>query len=154
MLSVCRERLQALGWSERCQLVHGYIHDVPLAEQFDAAICLLVLPHTRESERKDILGGVAQRLKPGGRFIASELSEDLSVFTAGDALEDWKALIRRSGAPEDKVEQLPALMRENLSILAPTSVEEKWRANGLGRPIQFFQSFLIRAWWARKGSCH
>lgn len=94
MLKVCRDRLQGLRLADRCQFVKGVVHDVPEIENFDAALCLLVLHHTSQDERLGIVTGVAKRLKTNGYFISSELSADLSVKTADNIMENWKSLSR------------------------------------------------------------
>ncbi len=35
MLDVCRERLKVAGVLDRCEFIHGYVHDVPQGENFD-----------------------------------------------------------------------------------------------------------------------
>jgi tRNA (cmo5U34)-methyltransferase len=150
MLEVCRDRLQDLGLADRCHLIPGLVHEAPATEDFDAAICLLVLHHASETERRDIISGVASRLRPGGHFITSELSHDLSSPTADDALEMWESLSRRGGIPEAAFEHPPAMHEEKLPILAPSEVEGLLQDHGFTAPIQFFQAFLIRAWYTRK----
>lgn len=150
MLEVCRERIEGLGLSARCKFINGVVHDVPEEESFDAALCLLVLHHTSEEERRAIISGIAKRLKDKGHFISSELSADLSANTVENVMENWKSLMRKAGIPEEKIQQLPQMMKRHLGIMSPSDYESLLRKNGFKMPIQFFQSFLIRAWHARK----
>lgn len=150
MLEVCQERIQSLGLADRCQFVNGFIQDVPEGESFDAALCLLVLHHTSEEERRDIVSGVAKRLKERGYFISSELSADLSANTAENVMENWKSLMRRAGISEEKIQLMPAMMKQHLGIMSPSDYEDLLKKNSFELPIQFFQSFLIRAWYAQK----
>ena len=152
MLEVCRERLQELNLLDRCELVHGYIQDLPDVEDFDAALCLLVLHHTSKDgkDRNKIIAGIEGRLKPSGYLIAAEISYDLSIGTSQDLMEKWQSMLRRAGSPEEKVQSLPKLMKEHLTILAPAEIEKILLVNKFETPVQFFQSLLIRAWYMRK----
>lgn len=150
MLQVCRDRFHSLGLNHRCQLVHGFVQNIHLDEQFDAALCLLVLHHTSESERKSIVVEISKRLKPKAYFITSELSVDFADKTSKELMENWKSLSRKAGTPEEKIQLLPEMMKQHLSIVPPSEVENLLERNGFETAIQFFQSFLIRAWYARK----
>lgn len=150
MLDVCHEKLQKLNLLNRCELICGYIEDVSETNDFDAALCLLVLHHASLEDRTNIVAGVSKRLKTKGLFICAEISFDLSSNTSDDIMEKWKSMIRRSGASEEKVQNLPRLMKEHLFIQAPSEVEHMLVTNGFSSSIQFFQALLIRAWYARK----
>lgn len=150
MLQVCQDRLLDLGLSHRCQLVHGFVQNIPEDEYFDAALCLLVLHHTSESERQGIVAGISKRLKPKAYFITSELSIDFTDRTARDEMENWKSLSRKAGTPEEKIQLLPEMMKQHLSIMSPSEVGNLLEKNGFEAVIQFFQSFLVHAWYARK----
>lgn len=144
MLAICRERLKESNLESRCQLVHGLIGEVEEGA-FDAALCLLVTHHTSEEERKKILSGMAKRLKDNGLLILAEISYDKISL-----LEKWQSVVRLSGAPEESVQKLPMLFKEHLSIFSPEEVEKLLKSSGFEDPIQFFQSILIRAWYAKK----
>ncbi len=152
MLAVCKNKLQKLNLLERCNLIHGYVQDLPHTSDFDAALCILVGHHTSKdgSDRHNIFSGIAKRLKPNGYFINAEMSFDLSSNIFQDTMEKWKSMLRRNNTPEEKIQSLPQMMKEHLSILEPKEVERLFTANGFKIPIQFFQSFLIRAWYAQK----
>ncbi len=137
MLKVCRDKLQKLNLIERCKLICGYVDDVPVAADFDAALCLLVLHHTSLEDRAKIVKGVLKRLKTAGYFICAEFSYDISSDTYAEIFDKWKSMIRRSGSPEEKVQSLPKMMKDHLFIQAPSEVEAA-------------QALLIRAWYARK----
>lgn len=150
MLEVCRDKLSKLNLLDRCDLICGNIENVSKAHEFDAALCLLVLHHTSLEDRTKIVTGVYKRLKTSSNFVCAEISYDLSSSAFGDIIEKWKSVIRRSGITEEKIQHLPEMMREHLSILAPSEVERMIVSSGFKEPIQFFQSLLIRAWYARK----
>lgn len=150
MLEACQDKLQRLNLLDRCKLIHGYIEDVPETHEFDAALCLLVLHHVSLEDRIKIIAGISKRLKSAGYFIFAEISIDFSTSTFEDIIEKWKSLIRISGSPEEKIQNLPSMMKEHLSIQAPLEVERMLVTCGFSIYVQFFQALLIRAWYARK----
>lgn len=150
MLEVCREKLQKLNLIDRCDLICGNIEDIPDTSEYNAALCLLVLHHTSIEDRTRIVAGISKRLKNLGYFICAEISYDPSSVVFADIVEKWKSLIRKSGAPEDKIQNLPKMMIEHLFVQTPSEVEHMLITNSFLAPIQFFQSLLIRAWYSQK----
>lgn len=150
MMEVCREKLRERNLLHRCDLIVGDIQQLGATDQFDAAICLLVLHHTSKKGRIDIVDGVIHRLKSSGIFISAELSFDDSLNSHPDLIEKWKTLIRKSGASSEKIESLPRMMKDHLFVHTPAEVEDVLEHHGFFRPVAFFQSLLIRAWYCRK----
>lgn len=150
MLEVCKDKLQKLNLIDRCELIHGYIEDAPEKDNFDAALCLLVLHHTSIEDRSKIIAGIFKRLKKSGYFICAEISFDLSSSAFENIIEKWKSMIRRSGSPEEKIQSLPKMMKEHLFIQSPVDVERMLITSGFSTCIQFFQALMIRAWYSQK----
>lgn len=150
MLAVCRERLQEAGVSERCELLTGYVRDVPPEPAFDAAVSLLVGHFVKKEERAEFYGDMQRRLKPGGSFVNTEISGDLDAEEFPAMLQDWKRVQALMGATPESLAALPALLHDTLTVLPPAEVERLMRAGGIRLPIRFFQSFMISGWHARK----
>jgi tRNA (cmo5U34)-methyltransferase len=151
MLDVCRRRLQQSSLLTRCELRHGYLSDLPKIEQFDAILCLLVAHFIKDSqERHALFNGMAARLKVAGYVIHAEISYDLSAAEFPAIGEKWKALHRVAGASEERVANILKTLQEDVAVLPPASTEHLLRSSGLPMPVPFFQSLLIRAWYAQK----
>ncbi len=151
MLDVCRERMVRYGLMDRCELVHAYVQDVPDAESFDAALSFLVGHFVKRGERLDFYQGMHRRLKRGGTFVNTEISFDLDSEEFPAMLEHWKRLQSLMGATPDSLHSLPRLLRDTLTVLAPSEAEDIMRASGFALPTRFFQAFMIAGWYARKG---
>lgn len=150
MLDLCRRRMSEHGLSGRTDLFRGFLHELPGKEKFDAVLCLLVAHFLRdEGDRQALYDQMAARMKPGGYLVCAEISADLDHENYQEELETWKAFQGHAGATEESLKLLPKLMKENLGLVPPQKTEELIRRSGLRKPIQFFQSFLIRAWYAR-----
>ena len=151
MLDVCRRRLHQADLLTRCELYHGYLSDLPKIERFDAILCLLVAHFIKDSrERQALFSEMTARLKTAGYVIHAEISYDLSAAEFPDIGEKWKALHRVAGASEERVENILKTLQEDVAVLPPASTEHLFRNSGLPMPIPFFQSLLIRAWYAQK----
>lgn len=78
MLDVCRKRLETAGVLSRCELVQGYVHDLPLSENFDVALSILVGHFVPRDDRLKFYQAMSQRLRTNGFLINTEISFDLN----------------------------------------------------------------------------
>jgi tRNA (cmo5U34)-methyltransferase len=151
MLDVCRKRLEASGLKDRTELFRGYLSDYQSDKKFDAVLCLLVAHFLRdEGQRQALFDQMAAKLKPTGYLVNAEISFDQSRADYPEILEKWLALHKHAGATDESLSMMPKIMRETLAVIAPEKTETMMRKCGFSQPMQFFQSLLIRAWYARK----
>ncbi|AGH95353.1 class I SAM-dependent methyltransferase [Pseudobdellovibrio exovorus] len=150
MLEVCAERLQIAGVSERCQLVCGYVQDVPKGEKFDAVLSVLVAHFVRREERLDFFQNMVSRLKSGGYLVNAEISCDLNAPEFPLMLKGWEQVQTLMGATPESLAGLPQQLRTVLNILPNSETEDILRQSGILSPTKFFQSFMISAWYGKK----
>lgn len=150
MLAVCRDKLEHANVLDRCELIHGYIHNVPEGAAFDAVLCFLVAHFVRREDRVAFYRGIYDRLKSGGRFISTEISYDLNSAEFPAMLKNWERVQTLMGATPESLQTLRDTLFNRLFVLSPMETESLLRANGFELPIQFFQAFLIRGWHAAK----
>ncbi len=149
MLAVGAHRLTEAGVMDRCDLIHGYVDDV--AEiGFDLAISLLVAHFIRREGRPAFYAAIADRLKPGGRFVSAEISGDLDAPAFPAMLGDWKQVQTLMGATPESLAGLEDSLRDVLGVLPVAETEDLWRDAGFALPVPFFQAFMIRGWHATK----
>lgn len=149
MLAVGRHRLEQAGVLDRCQLLHGYVHDAP-HDGFHAVVSLLVAHFIKREDRLAFYSAIHDRLKPGGHFASAEITGDLDAPEFPDVLEDWKRIQVLMGATPESLSKLADTLRNALGVLSPAETEALWRASGFPRPIPFFQAFMIRGWHAQR----
>lgn len=150
MLDVCRERLQQANLGDRCQLVHGDISCLSKDPEFDAVLSILVAHFIERHDRIDFYQGIHNRLKSEGYFVSAEISYDLNSSTFPTMLKNWERVQTLMGATPDSLKTLQDTLRNTLSVLSPDETETLLRNTGFDHPIQFFQAFMIRAWYAKK----
>lgn len=150
MLADCRQRLADEGLTKRCRLTQGYLRDVKESESYDAVLCFLVMHFLKdETDKLEMFRGMHQRLNPGGYLVTAEISCDQASPQFPDILEHWVAMLG-SGGSQQATDGWRKMIRDNLGVMAPEATERLLRAAGFAMPVQFAQSLLIRAWYARK----
>jgi len=150
MLEVCRERMERSGVLDRCEFVHGYVQEVPGGESFDAALSFLVGHFVKRGERLDFYQGMHLRLRRGGYLVNTEISFDLDTEEFPLMLTHWERVQTLMGATPESLASLPRVLRDTLTVLAPSQVEDIMRASGFALPTRFFQALMITGWYARK----
>jgi tRNA (cmo5U34)-methyltransferase len=150
MLEVCAERLKSAGVANRCELIHGYVQDLPTGESFDAALSILVGHFVKREERLDFYQNMTSRLRSGGYLIVTEISFDLDSPEIASMLEAWKQVQRLMGANAESLASLPTTLRETLTVLPAAETEGLLRQGGIALPVKFFQAFMIAGWYGAK----
>lgn len=150
MLEVCRERLMAAGFLSRCELIHGFVQDLPIGEQYDAAVSVLVSHFVKREERQEFFRQIVSRVLKGGYFVNTEISVDLDAAEFPSLLKNWEQVQTLMGATPESLAALPKQMREALTVLPPSEVERVMRQSGVAMPIRFYQAFLISGWYGKK----
>lgn len=150
MLKVCGERLLSVGISERCQLIHGYVQDVPIGENFNAVLSILVGHFVKKEERLSFYKAMIDRLLPQGYVINTEISFDLDSPQFPMMLEGWKGVQSMMGATPESLATLPVQLREMLSVISPAETESLLQRSGIKNPLRFFQAFMICGWYSQK----
>ena len=146
MLNVCRERLETAGVMNRCELIQGYVHDVPQGENFDVALSILVAHFVKREDRLSFYQAMSSRLRTGGFLINTEISYDLNSQEFPLMLKNWEAIQSLMGATQESLANLSQVLREMLSIISPGETESLLNQSGIPLPVRFFQSFMISGW--------
>ncbi len=152
MLDVCRERLSDAGVLHRCELIHGYVQDVPLGENFDAALSILVAHFVKREDRLDFYRAICGRLRTNGILINTEISFDLNSPEFPLMIKNWEAVQSLMGATPESLAKLSVQLREMLSVISPVDTESLLKQSGVHVPVRFFQAFMISGWYGIKNS--
>ena len=153
MLRQCEEKLRKENLSDRCTLFNGYLEDYKSEERFDAVLCLYVMHFIKDMTlRANMYADMAKLLKKNGLLIVTEISADFKSENYKFQLENWKALQGHAGAPKEKLENLSKTLEEQLAVLSAEETEKLIMNNGFEKAVPFFQSFMIRGWYARNNN--
>lgn len=150
MLDVCREKLKSSGLLERCELIQGYVHDVPHKESFDIALSILVGHFVKRDDRLAFYKAMADRLFVNGILVNTEISFDLNSPEFPLMLKNWESVQLLMGATTESIANLPQVLREMLSVISPKETESLLQRSGIQLPIRFYQAFMICGWYGIK----
>lgn len=150
MLNVCRARLESAGVLNRCELIQGYVHDVPSGENFDVALSVLVAHFVKREDRLNFYQAMSSRLCTGGFLINTEISYDLNSPEFPLMLKNWEAIQLLMGATPESLANLSQVLHEMLSVISPIETENLLKQSGIHLPIRFFQAFMISGWYGTK----
>lgn len=147
MLAACRRKMEEAGIASRCEFHEGFLESLPPCEPFDAATSLLVSQFVLDPDaRTEFFRGIARRLRSDGLLANADLAGDTASATYRDLLEVW---MRVMNVPPEKAAGLRAAYGRDVAVLPADRVSEFIRAGGFEAPIQFLQTGLIHAWYAR-----
>lgn len=151
MLDVCRRKTEERGIAARCEFHEGYLDSLPAGEAFDAATSLLVSQFILDREaRAGFFCGIADRLRTGGILIDADLSSDASPAAYKSLRDVWFRVMQAGDVTPEAIERMRAAYDRDVAVLPPAEVVGIIEAGGFKSPVQFLQTGLIRAWYARR----
>jgi tRNA (cmo5U34)-methyltransferase len=151
MLDICRLRVEESGLSSRCTFHEGYLDSLPESDSFDAATCLFVSHFIMQPEdRSNFFSQIAQRLHPQGYLINADIAVDRSSSAYLDILTVWLGMWKSAGVPDEGLEKMRAAYGRDVAVLPPSEVGSIVAAGGFDLPVQFFQTLLMHAWYAKR----
>ena len=153
MLDVFRNRAEEQGIASRCVFHPGYLDSLPATGLFDAATAFLVSQFILERQvRSQFFQSIAERLRPAGLIVSSDLAGDLAAPECRDLLDVWFRVMTGSGAlpsPEG-IERMRAAYSRDVAVLPPQDVRAIIMRGGFDAPVLFFQAGMIHAWYAKR----
>ncbi len=150
MLDVCRRKAEERGLASRCAFHAGYLETLPPSEPFDAATSLLVSQFLLAPDaRTAFFRAIAQRLRPGGFLATADLASDLASPAYQSLLDVWIRLMRETGSPPEQLEKMRVVYGRDVAVLPQDRICALIAEGGFEPPVQFLQTGLIHAWFAR-----
>jgi tRNA (cmo5U34)-methyltransferase len=153
MLDVCRRRAEADGVASRCVFHQGYVETLPAESRFDAATAFLVSQFILDRDaRTGFFRAIAERLRPGGYLVSSDLTADLSTTEGQELMEIWFRLMTGTvHLPAESINAMRNAYAKDVAVRPREEVASVIAAGGFERPTALFQNGLILGWYARRG---
>lgn len=153
MLALCRGKVSEVGIADRCEFHEGYLDSLPETKPFHAATSFLVSHFILETaQRCDFFRGIASRLAPGGILVSADLSADEIGEKQQKLMAVWRSLFEYAGLEGGDFERLFSSYRSDVALSFPRQIEAWMVSAGFDAPVEFLQTVLIRAWFARRAS--
>lgn len=153
MLKIAQHKTNQLGLSNRVNLIHGTITDLPKADKaFDAASCLLVLHFIDDVQEKlELLRSIHAHLKPGAPFVLVSAYGDRDGNELKDRLHVWRSFWLDAGRSPDKVNEMVNTGIMKISFLPEKQIEGLLRESGFTHITKFFVTGLFGGWMCHAG---
>ena len=153
MMDVSRASAEARGISSRCAFHCGYLESLQTNVSFDAATAFLVSQFIQSREnRSEFFHGIADRLRPAGVLISSELAGVLQESDFQSLLEVWLRLTSANESTPDATESLRKGYSRDVAVIPPGDVRDIISTGGFDTPVQPYRAGLFHVWYARRSS--
>ncbi|NIJ52827.1 class I SAM-dependent methyltransferase [Dyadobacter arcticus] len=148
MVAQASEKLKSFP-ENQCKLITGTVDDLPLEENWDAALSILVFHFLPDDGSKlHLLKSIAQRLKKGALLVF------VDIFGAGESfiynLSLLKALLLSKGFESQLVEGGIEHIKKSLFPISQERLAELIKEAGFGKLHIFMQSLIFGGWIATK----
>lgn len=152
MLNVCRQLAQREGFAARCTFHEGYVEDLSIADEFDAATCFLVSQFILDQHaRSEFFRQISRRLKRGGILASSDLASDVESPEYEVLLHAWMNMMAAADVTPEAIDRMRKAYSSDVGVLSPARIAAIIESGGFELPVQFFQAGLIHAWLSKRG---
>lgn len=153
MLAECRWHLDRQGLTSRCYFHEDYLDSLPANNLYDAATCFLVSHFMMEKEaRTQFFHSIANRLQPDGILVSSDMAYDDQLISSDALFSMWQKVMSGSTISSESLSQMKSHLIKHVALLSPKEVAAIMQSGGFDTPVQFFQSGLIHAWFAKRAT--
>ncbi|HQF54348.1 MAG TPA: class I SAM-dependent methyltransferase [Fibrobacteria bacterium] len=150
MCLAAKARAEEAGIAGRCEIRAEAVSDLPDAEVFDAATCILVMHFLSKERQADLLDAISRRLKPGALLVAAHLVARDDPDEHRWMMEFWSdTLVRLGEDPERVAKQIQDLEHE-VTMLREDEFLELCEAAGLEYQARISQTLHFTQWALRK----
>ena len=146
MLDIARTHAETEGFIDRCKFHADFVSTLKDGD-FDGATSLLVSHFLRQTrERTDYFRSIYERLKPGARILNVDLCADTDTADFPSLMSLWKELLTLNGISETAIATYQTAYGRDFACHGPADVAAMIEAAGFDRPVQCFQTALMRGW--------
>lgn len=151
MATVCRRNVAERGLDSRVEVHCGYVDSLDLEPRFDAATSFLVSQFlTDKADRRAFFLSIAERLKPGGHLVNTDLSFDRDSQEYESLLAVWFRTMSISEIEAEALARMKAAYENDVAVLPNAEVAMIINSSGFERPVEFFRAGMICGWFAKR----
>ncbi|MEN9869770.1 MAG: hypothetical protein RLZZ171_753, partial [Cyanobacteriota bacterium] len=151
--AIAQAELAAQGLQKRVNLHTGYVNSLPETEPMDAATLMLVMHFlTDDGAKLQLLKDIAQRLKPGAKFILADLYGDQSASYFSQFTKAWQALYFSQLDDETRTKaeaNFQTSISNSIHFVTEARIIELIEAAGFSQINKFYNAFLFGGWIAQ-----
>ncbi len=153
MIKIARLKVSEKGLGGRISLVEGFAPDLKSKALFDAATAILVMHFLPDDGSKDQFAReISKRLKPGAKFILTDLEGDTKSENFRLLVSAWKRHLLRIVQDPEKVEETFENIMKNVKFRPESRIREILENAGFEKIDKFCQSCLAGGYIAVKSA--
>ncbi len=151
MLDRCRERIREAGIENRVSYVGESIEQYSGEANFDAATSIFVAHFIENmAAKRAYFEAISDRVRSGGTMIVADLFDTGTEVGFEQLMDAWRSSVERAGLSPDATERAFERIRQQISFVEESRLQEILGMAGFRGTVRFFQSFLWGAWQTRK----
>lgn len=147
MLKIASHKIRQAGTEDRVHLHQGFVHELPAADKFDMATCILVLQFLPDDNAKlNLLKSVAERLKHGSPFILVSIYGDKQSAEFKKNFTAWKKRFRSNGTDPEKSEDVQRILK--MPLISEDRIKVLLEEAGFQNIVKFYSAYQVGGWAA------
>ncbi|MFZ2538639.1 MAG: class I SAM-dependent methyltransferase [Oscillospiraceae bacterium] len=152
MLSIAKQKIDENHLLNSIQLFHGYTHDLPESNLYDAATCILVMHFLSDDGAKlHLLKSISQRLKSGSPLILIDGFGNINSNHFEQTVLAWKTFVKSMGVEDKIVEDgFNNQILKRIQFVEEERIKSLLTEAGFDESLRFFTSFAYGGWIAIK----
>jgi len=151
MLNAAASKVEALGLSERVQLIQGTVNDVPTTALFNAATSILVMHFLPDDGSKlSFLKLINQRLESKAPLFLVDFCGERNSEQSNQLFSAWKSHAIQAGVPTEFIEEQSEKILPNLPFVPERRITELLSEAGFTEVVQFYKALTYNGWMALK----
>jgi len=145
MMDICCKQAEKQGIESRCTFHKGYLETLSDCGLFDAATSILVSHFiVNNKERAKYFFNIANVIKPDGYMINADLSAEIEAIAHKELLNIWVNMHNYAGMSSN-IDSFG----HQVAILPTEEIESIIVAGGFEKPVLFYKTLFIQAWFAK-----
>ncbi|MBK8802378.1 MAG: class I SAM-dependent methyltransferase [Fibrobacteres bacterium] len=150
MCEGARGRAASIGIADRCEVVEGYVSDLPLGRMHDAATCLLVMHFLPREGQAALLSDLHRRLKPGAPVAMAHLVRNARESENAWMADFWRDFLIRAGVDAEAVEQQRLAREREVTMLTEDEFRHLCADAGFDVLARVSQALHFTQWMLRR----
>ncbi len=153
MVRVTADLVQRQQLQTRVRLHHGYVHDLPPNDRYDAATIINVLHFLQDDgEKQALVNSVSTRLRIGAPLVLFDLHGDPMSVEFRTLRDAWYEFIELRGLTADSKARFIDRLDRGIAYVPETRILDICRDAGLELRARFYGGFLYGGWLLARGA--
>lgn len=147
MIELAADRIAAAGLSDRVELHHGTVDQLPAEPRHDAATMALVMHFVPDDgDKAALLEHIAARLRPGAPFTLIDAHGDPASREFAAGFEAWMRYLVLQGMTAEEHARYRAQLDASCRYVPETRIRSLLTEAGFAAPRAFYRGYIFGGW--------